>query len=131
MIPDSLIKTDLEITEEPETAKTYKLSSDKIQGYTDELRALEQAIYKVLSTEKYEYPIYSFSYGIELESLIGKDPLYVQIELKRRIAECLLQDERIKSVDNFRFDVSGDEMLCTFDVSSIYGNITVQQEVNF
>ncbi|HCA69876.1 MAG TPA: DUF2634 domain-containing protein [Lachnospiraceae bacterium] len=131
MIPENLIETDLEVTEDIETARTYKISDNKIQGFTDEIGALEQAIYKVMSTEKYEYPIYSFSYGIELESLIGKDPLYVQIELKRRIAECLLQDERIKSVDNFRFDVSGDEMLCTFDVSSIYGNITVQQEVNY
>ena len=130
MIPKGLIDVDLVVTENIETTKTYKLSDKKVQGFTDDLGALEQAIYKVLNTEKYEYPIYSFNYGIEFESLIGKDPIYVRIEIKRRIQECLLQDERVTSVDNFNFIITGDEMLCTFDVVSIYGEITISKEVN-
>lgn len=129
LIPSANINVDLTGSEELETTRTYKLTTSKIQGLTDDLGALEQAIYKVLNTEKYEYPIYSFNYGIELESLIGKDRVYVQIELKRRIKECLLQDERIQSVDNFRYVLIGDELLCTFDVQSIYGNLTIQKEV--
>ena len=129
MIPEP-IDIDLEVTEGTETTKTYKLSKTNIQGFTDELEALQQAIYKVLNTEKYEYPIYSFDYGIELENLIGKDVTYVQVELKRRIEECLLEDDRIQSVDNFIFMVTGDEMLCTFDVESIYGELTMSKEVN-
>ena len=126
----SILTTDLEVTEEAGTSKTYKLSGDKIQGSVDGLDALQQAIYKMLNTEKYEYPIYSFSCGIELESLIGKERIYVQAELKRRIRECLMQDDRIQSVDNFIFEVNGDEMLCTFDVQSIYGYLTITKEVN-
>lgn len=129
MIPEP-INIDLEVIEDTEVTKTYKLSKINIQGFTDELEALQQAIYKVLNTEKYEYPIYSFDYGIELENLIGQDPVYVKVELKRRIEECLLEDERIQSVDNFNFVVTGDEMLCTFDVESIYGDLTVSKEVN-
>lgn len=129
MIPDGF-EVELEIDEELETTKTYNLLDNKIQGYIDGLESLEQAIYKVLNTEKYECPIYSFSYGIELESLIGKDPTYVKIELKRRIQDCLLQDERIQGVDNFQFSVSGDNLLCVFDVVSIYGEITISKEVN-
>lgn len=130
MIPDSVINVDLMVTQNKETSKTYRISDYKIQGFVDELEALQQAIYKVLNTEKYEYSIYSFSYGSELENLIGKDSTYVKIELKRRIQECLLQDERITSVDNFNFVVTGDEMICTFDVTSIYGEITISKEVN-
>jgi hypothetical protein len=124
-----ILTTDLTVTEDAETTRTYKLTADRIQGFTDELGALQQAIYKVLSTEKYEYPIYSFSYGIELESLIGKERTYVQIESKRRIRECLIQDERITGIDNFVYTVTGDEMTCTFDVTSIYGNLTITKEV--
>lgn len=130
MIPDNKIDVDLEVIDEIETTKTYKSSNDKIQGYTDGLGALEQAIYKVLNTEKYEYPIYSFSYGIELENLIGKDQTYVKIELRRRIKECLLTDERITSVDNFSFVVTGDEIVCRFNVVSVYGEIVITKEVN-
>ena len=130
MIPQASINIEIAPEEVIETSRTYKLSGDKIQGYVDGLEALKQAIYKVLNTERYEYPIYSFNYGIELENLIGKDPIYVQIELKRRIRECLLRDDRITEVDNFKFEVNGDEIKCTFDVHSIFGNFTASREVN-
>lgn len=131
MIPNSSIDVELNnIEENLETSRTYKLLNNKIQGYIDGLESVKQAIYKVLSTERYEYPIYSFNYGIELESLIGKDPIYVQVELKRRIRECLLKDDRITDVDNFQFEVNGDEIKCTFDVHSIFGNFTASREVN-
>jgi len=128
--PTAIIPTDLTITENVEMTKTYRLSDGSIQGYVDDLEALEQAIYKELNTERYENPIYGFVYGIELESLLGKDRTYVQVELKRRIRECLLRDERIESVDNFSFTISGDEILCTFDVTSIYGDLNITKEVN-
>ena len=130
MIPQSSIDVELTTQESIETSRTYKIAGDRIQGYTDNLQALQQAIYKVLNTERYEYPIYSFNYGIELENLLGKDPVYVQIELKRRIRECLLRDDRITEVDNFKFEVKGDEIKCTFDVHSIFGNFTASREVN-
>lgn len=130
MIPQSSIDVELTTAENIETSRTYKITGNRIQGYTDGLEALKQAIYKMLNTERYEYPIYSFSYGIEFESLLGKEPVYVQIELKRRIRECLLRDDRITEVDNFRFEVNGDEIKCTFDVHSIYGDITASREVS-
>ena len=129
MIPQNSIDVELTSEEIVETSRTYKMTGNRIQGYTDGLEALKQAVYKVLNTERYEYPIYSFSYGIELESLLGKDPVYVQIELKRRIRECLLRDDRITEVDNFKFEVNGDEIKCTFDVHSIFGNFTASREV--
>ena len=121
---ESVLSTDLEITDEVETSNTYKIHANRIQGYAEKLEALQQAIYKVLNTEKYEYSIYSFDFGIELESLIGQDAAYVKIEMKRRIEDCLLQDE------NFCCNVSKDEILCTFNVVSIYGEISITKEVN-
>jgi len=125
-----MIDLNLEVTKDIGTTRTYKIAEANIQGFTDKLEALQQAIYKVLNTEKYEYPIYSFSYGIELESLMGKDSTYVKTELKRRIQECLFQDERIESVDNFEFIIKSGEMFCKFDVVSIYGEIAITKEVN-
>ncbi len=128
--PAAVIEPDLTIIKTRDTGKTYKLTESSIQGYVDGLDALKQAIYKLLNTEKYEYPIYSFFYGIELDSLVGKDAAYAKVELKRRIKECLLRDDRIKCIDHFEFTVTGDEILCTFDVFSIYGEITITKEVN-
>ncbi len=129
MIPKSNLNDSLELVDEVETSRTYKILIGDSKGYIEGLGALKQAIYKVLSTERYEYPIYSFNYGIDIESLIGKDYDYVRIELKRRIEECLLEDERINSVNNFSFEREEDVLKCTFEVESIYGNIILNKEV--
>lgn len=131
MIPKSNLNDSLELVDEVETSRTYKILIGDSKGYIEGLGALKQAVYKVLSTERYEYPIYSFNYGIDIESLIGKDYDYVRIELKRRIEECLLEDERINAVNNFSFEREEDVLKCTFEVESIYGNIILNKEVEF
>ena len=118
----------LVVQEEAFTNRTYKLSSDKIEGFVDELEALKQSIYKTLSTERYEYPIYSFSYGIAWKELIGAEQPYVRAEMKRMIQETLLRDYRILEVDGFEFTFSGDICHCTFDVLSIYGETEIETE---
>ena len=131
MIPDELLNI-TELEEENYPSLTYKLdlTNKRITKVIDEQEAVMQAVQKIFLTERYANVIYNSDYGIELENLIGQDPVYVKVELKRRIEECLLEDERIQSVDNFNFVVTGDEMLCTFDVESIYGDLTVSKEVN-
>lgn len=129
MILANTVTTDLKISEETEQTRTYKMSKDKIQGFTDGLEALQQAISHLLNTEQFEYPIYTLDYGFRTDDLIGKDREYVEAELQRRIYECLLTDDRITGVDNFAFLVDGDEMLCTFDVENIYKTISTSKAV--
>lgn len=104
---------------------TYKLEyeSDKQwHGYCDDLRAVEQAVYKILNTERYKYLIYSWNYGIELEDLFGQPIPYVYAEVQRRIQEALLWDDRVKEVNNFRFsDGIRGEVTVLFDVITEYG----------
>lgn len=119
---------DLKLEEPTFVSRTYKLSDNKIEGFVDDVEALKQAIYKALSTEQYEYPIYSFDYGIAWKELIGEERAYVRAEMKRMIQEVLLQDSRIREVDGFGFTFSGDKCLCTFRVSSIYGEIEIETE---
>lgn len=130
MIPINQIDT-VQIDETVFEDKTYKLYEDKIQGSIDGIEALQQAIVKILSTEKYEYPIYSFDYGVEWKKLVGKNLDYVKIEFKRLVKEALLNDDRVESVKNFVFENEGDELICFFDVVSIYGEFSLKKEVNF
>lgn len=125
----SAVTTDLELSDEVETTRTYQISDKKIQGFVDGEDALRQFIDKVLNTERYEYPIYDLDYGIQLDDLIGKDRVYVKAELQRRIREVLRKDDRIKDVGNFSFSMTGDGMLCTFTVTSIYGTAAASKGV--
>jgi phage baseplate assembly protein W len=98
-------------------------------GYTDSLDAIKQAIYKMLNTERFDYEIYSWNYGIELIDLIGEPKEYVYAELKRRISEALTQDERIEGVDAFSFASKRNEVVVTFTVHTTLGDIQAERTV--
>lgn len=119
---------DLTVKEQSYIDRTYKMSDTQIAGFVDGMEALKQSIYKTLSTEQYEYPIYSFQYGIAWKQLIGEDRSYVRAELRRMVEELLMRDDRIRSVDGFEFSFSGDSCHCSFNISSIYGEISVTTE---
>lgn len=133
MIPEieDLEIDDFEMEEEP--SKTFKMIREQevINGYIDEIEAVEQAIYMILNTERYKYIIYSMEYGFESEDLYGEPISYVCPELKRRITEALLQDDRILSVNDFKFDISKKKTVyVTFTVESIFGEIESEKVVN-
>ena len=119
---------DLTVKEQSYIDRTYKMSDTQIAGFVDGMEALKQSIHKDLLTEQYEYPIYSFQYGIAWKQLIGEERSYVRAELRRMVEELLMRDNRIRSVDGFEFSFSGDSCHCSFNVSSIYGEISVTTE---
>lgn len=134
MIPsnNAFLLTNVEIETEP--SKNYKMNFEEktIKGFCDELEAMVQVIYKILNTERYEYIIYSWDYGIETIDLYGEPVSYVCPELERRIEEALIQDDRIISVDNFEFDTSEKgKVKAKFTVHTIYGDAETEKVVNF
>ncbi len=134
MIPSTteFFKQDFEFEEQP--TYTYKMNLDTgtIRGYTDGQEAMKQAIYKTLNTERYQYVMYSWNYGIELLDLYGEPVSYVCPELERRITEALTWDERIKSVNNFKFDVIGKGAIhVSFVAHTVFGEVQAETKVNF
>lgn len=108
------------------------LGGNSIRGYCDGLDAMKQAVFRILNTERYQYIIYSWNYGIETLDLYGQPVTYVCPELERRIEEALLVDSRITSVTDFEHDVSVKKVVhTTFTVHTIYGDIAAEKEVNF
>ncbi|MBF1346180.1 MAG: DUF2634 domain-containing protein [Megasphaera micronuciformis] len=84
---------------------------------------MKLAVFKILSTERYRYPIYSWNYGIELEDLFGQPIPYVYAELQRRITEALEADDRIISVTGFEFSHDDGDVFARFDVETIFGTL--------
>ena len=113
-------------------SRTFKMNYDSltISGTVDQIQAVAQAVFLILATERYQWLIFSWNYGVELHNLIGKDPEYCIPEIERRIREALLQDDRITAVENFQFEVNKKKVLTTFTVISIFGNINVEKVVD-
>ena len=121
------LQNDFKIESQP--SRTYKLNEFDINGETDGIEAVTQAIYMILNTERYQYLIYSWDYGVELQDLFGKDVSYVCPELKRRITEALAQDDRIIDVENFEFEISKKKIHVTFTANTIFGEVEANKEV--
>ena len=134
MIPstNTILSTNLEVETQP--SKNYKmyLEQNIINGFCDGLEAMKQVIHKILNTERYQNIIYSWNYGIELIDLYGEPVTFVCPELQRRITEALIQDDRIESVGDFKFDTSEKRTVkATFTVYTIFGNVKSEKVVNF
>lgn len=134
MIPSvsNLMITNLEVETQP--SKNYKMHiyDNIINSTCNGLEAMKQVIYKIINTERYKYPIYSWNYGIELSDLIGEPVSYVCAEIERRITEALTQDDRINDVSDFEFDISKKhEVVCTFVVHTIFGDMESQKGVTY
>ena len=116
---------------ETQSSLTYALDIEhgRIRGMVDELESLRQAIYLILSTERYAYLIYSWNYGVELVELIGQPKEYALPEIKRCITEALLQDDRITAVDGFEFETGKKTVHVTFTAHSIFGDLEVETDV--
>ena len=129
MIPAS--NNEITIVEQPDN--TFQLHRDRnvVFGFVDDIEAMKQAIYLILSIERYKHVILPWSYGIELEDLFGMPHSWVIPEVKRRIEEALLQDRRVKAVNNFSFETEKRKLLVTFRVNTIFGDIDAEKEVRF
>lgn len=112
------------VAEQEQPSLTYRMDvkQERIVGKIDGIEAVKQAVYKALNTERYNYPIYSWNYGVETKDLYGRDMDYCKSELKRRIGEALTQDDRIDSVSDFEFTVDGSKLTAFFVVHSNVGS---------
>jgi phage baseplate assembly protein W len=131
MIPlNDDLQVDFEIETQP--TKTYKLDikNNRIVGMVDGLAAVKQSVFKILETERYNYPIYTWNHGVELIELIGEQPSFAYPEVKRRITEALIQDERISGVDEFTFTSVQGAVNVKFTVHTTEGEIEMEKVVN-
>lgn len=121
---------EFEIRQEPSLTFKIDFQKKRMAGTVDQRAAIQQAVFIILHTERFKHMIYSEHFGIELERLIGTNPMYVKSELARRITEALLQDDRITSVEDFQFIFNDNSVLVTFTVMTEYGGFQETTEVS-
>lgn len=130
-IDDDILEGLEDLEEMPSYTYAIDVENARVRGVADDLSAIEQAINKILSTERYENQIYSTDYGIELQDLYGEDVEWVIPELEMRIKEALTVDERITDVDNFEFDIPKRGVVhAKFTVETTKGTVESEMEVS-
>ena len=117
--------------DEEVATRTYRILHGRILGFVDGQEAMRQAIEKILSTPRFQYEIYSESYGHDLEDLVGEEMALAEMEVERLISEALLVDDRILSIENFNITpgVDRSSLQVSFIVSTLFGDIAEEMEV--
>ena len=115
---------------DPSLTYRYIFETQEISGNIDDEEAVNQAISKILLTDRFSYVIYDGNYGQDFKLLIGRPYEYVITDFPRMVKEALLVDERILEVSNFRFSkIAVDSVQAIFDVRTIYSETTHSQVV--
>lgn len=133
MIPQQEVELNMAaIEKQTMPSLTWKIHEERaeVRGTADQWEAMKQAVYKILQTERYRYAIYDWNYGVELEELYGKNVTYVIPELKKRIEEALLADDRVTAVTDFSFTQEKGRLTAECKVHTIFGTLTAERTVD-
>jgi phage baseplate assembly protein W len=112
-------------------SRTWRIDFERgrINGMTDDLEAVRQAVFKILQTERFKYLIYSSDYGCEWRSLVGRSSAVVSMEAGRMLEEALGQDERIERLEGIETLLKGDQAEIKFTVVTRHGSFSSIWEV--
>ena len=124
MIPEIEIH-ETESAQVPSRTWALDLANNRVSGLVDGIDAVVQSAFMALQTERYRHLIFSWQYGSELATLIGKDPDYVFSEAKRMIPDALSTDTRITDIRDFVME----DGVIFFTLDTIFGSRAVQMEV--
>ncbi|MEK3735521.1 DUF2634 domain-containing protein [Paenibacillus sp. FSL M8-0334] len=134
MIPQSDVEmTDEELEPVTLPSRTYRFdrANGRISSQTvDGIEAVKQAVFKILSTQRFEHLIYSSNYGNEMDPGAVRGRAVFESEVERWVKEALTQDDRISSVSGFSFEYGMDTAKVRFTVDTIeFGTYQEEQEV--
>lgn len=125
MFPFDVEEDEVQETEEKEL-KDYEVDFEKgcLTGrMVTGLDAIIQSIKLALKIDRYFYSQYSWEYGSELNTLIGKNysQEYVQSEVQRMLEDLVLGFDEVLSISDIQCTMNKDKLTISFKLDTIYG----------
>lgn len=125
----SLLEADMQNDIMPSKTFYIDFESKKILGMVDDKKAMEQSIYLALKTGRYNYLIFSWNYGEEINKLVGNPKDLARAELHRLLNECLLVDDRISAIEDLIITEVEEGLHVSFTAVTLHGDIPIEREV--
>ena len=136
---DFLADTNIDITEdEPlplyrEIAWDFKNDHPLVENNEFKIVEMNDAIsvwiYHAIKTYRYAFSIYSWDFGCEIDTLLGQNytPAHTKAEVTRYIADALMINPYILSIEKIIVNFDGDTLQVDIRVITVYEEL----EVNF
>lgn len=88
------------------------------------LEAVKSWAYRALQTQRVKYEIFTWDYGLDIESYVGKVLTDKnKIDLAKEIEECLLQNKHITGVTNLELTTEKRKVYINFKIVTKYGEL--------
>lgn len=119
------------ITNQRQPSLTWYINKEtnQIEGETDGLAAVRQAVEIILNCERFRWQIYQPYSGVEWD-IIGLDPGYAATMLLRRVTDALMVDDRVRGISNYQYSVEGNVLTASMTIETVYGETQTRVEVN-
>lgn len=87
------------------------------------IEAVKQWVRIALNVDRYVFRQYSWDFGNEFSTLIGKgySKEYIETEAYRMVVDALSLEESILWIENFTCDFDDDNLTVSFTLKTIYG----------
>lgn len=102
-----------------------ELTGEKVSG----AEAVKIWAYFALKIQRYRFRMFTFDYGSESETLIGKSygRDYTESEIKRLITECLTVNPYITGVSDFTVNFESSRLTVSFKLETAYGGAEMSE----
>lgn len=101
--------------------ETGQLTGKVVEG----LDAIRVWAWMALKTARYRYEMYSWDYGCEIESLIGRgnSKEYLESETRRMVEECLSMNPHILGISEFDCKILDEKLILRFTMETDMGEV--------
>ena len=131
MLPQSNIDLSKGIVFQDQPSLTWIADpvTNRLRGRGDNWEAVRQAVEVIVNVERFKWQIYTPNFGTDYDGLLGTEPGYAASELRRRLEDAFLPDNRLLGMRDYAYTFDGVSLTVTFTVLTVFGDVTSGMEV--
>ena len=131
MLPQSNIDLSQGIVFQDQPSMTWIADpvTNRLRGRGDNWEAVRQAVEVVVNVERFKWQIYTPNFGTDYDGLLGTEPGYAASELRRRLEDAFLTDNRILGIKEYAYTFQDVSLTVTFTALTVFGDVPGSMEV--
>lgn len=103
--------------------------TNRLRGRGDNWEAVRQAVEVIVNVERFKWQIYTPNFGTGYDGLLGTEPGYAASELRRRLEDAFLPDNRILGIKDYAYSFKDVSLTVTFTALTVFGDVPGSMEV--
>ena len=131
MLPQSNIDLSQGIVFQDQPSLTWIADpvTNRLRGRGDNWEAVRQAVEVIVNVERFKWQIYTPNFGTDYDGLLGTEPGYAASELRRRLEDAFLPDNRLLGIKDYSYTFRDVSLTVTFTVLTVFGDVASGMEV--